>query len=567
MKAKTIFIKKFLNQKTIVYMMAVSTFILSLISGIAYAEAIRRIAEAIWNKSQALLAESLLFFGVIIFFNFGAIIIRKICVFKVKKNIICEMEDYVYEYYAQYEYWEQSVKEKALSTIWKIIPNSVELFVNQVVTTGETVLVLVCGSIYGVHLNKKIMIIALLAAGGMVWISGKVNENVPSLYREFSERNGKLYNLLWEQVKNREVSSFLNQNRVLTGYERESKAYLDVLLKIKKATNGAGLFSQFGSSILIILVSLLGGLGVLEEKMDFSTLLVMIMLIQTITAHFFILPQLLQEWKKVNGYCNSIDEVLSREVYNGDIGLQLKEKICLIEVRDVSFRYPERKNNVLSHVNLTFRKGMVYAIAGVSGCGKSTLLRIIAKLLPECSGEVLINSVSLKRIGRESYWENLTMMEQVPVIYPETLLYNIIWEDTLDYDKEKLDMAIQDASLNGYIERLSHGLYTRIDENKVSKGEGLKINLARAFYHDTPVLLLDEITEGVDPESEKEILVSLKKMAKRGKMIISVSHKKELLETAEQVIYIKEGVVINVAPHQYLMENDVDYRRMLGGRN
>lgn len=56
-------------------------------------------------------------------------------------------------------------------------------------------------------------------------------------------------------------------------------------------------------------------------------------------------------------------------------------------------------------------------------------------------------------------------------------------------------------------------------------------------------------------------------MAKRGKMIISVSHKKELLETAEQVIYIKEGVVINVAPHQYLMENDVDYRRMLGGRN
>ena len=89
----------------------------------------------------------------------------------------------------------------------------------------------------------------------------------------------------------------------------------------------------------------------------------------------------------------------------------------------------------------------------------------------------------------------------------------------------------------------------------------------RTFYNNTSVLLLDEITEGIDPESEREVLEALKRMAERGKMIICVSHKKELLEAAGQVIYMKEGTVINVTSHQYLIENDADYRELLGGGN
>lgn len=567
MKAKAIFIKHFFGQKVIAGMMVISTIISALIAGIAYTEAVRQITQAVWNKNRGQLTVSLLFFGVIVFLNFGAIILRRICVFKVKKHITGEVEDIVYNHYAQYEYWGQPEKETALGTIWKIIPNAVELFTDQIVITGEAALVLVCGSVYGMYLNKGIMVTAVFITGIMVWVSRRVNNEVPDLYREYGERNGKLYNLLWEQVKNREISSFMNPDHVLAGYERESKDYLGVLLKIKKATNGAGLFSQFGSSILIVLVSLLGGWSVLEEQIDFSALLAMIILIQTIAAHFFMLPHLLQEWKKIKGYWNNIDEILDCKVYNGDTGLKLDENIFSINVRDVSFGYAEQKNKALCHINITFRNGMFYAIAGASGCGKSTLLRIIAKLLPGWTGEVLINSVSLEKIERGNYWGNLTLMEQVPVIYPGTLLRNITLEDTLDYDKAKLDMAVQDAALSGYIECLPYGLHTHIDENKVSKGEGVKINLARTFYNNTSVLLLDEITEGIDPESEREVLEALKRMAERGKMIICVSHKKELLEAAGQVIYMKEGAVINVTSHQYLIENDADYRELLGGGN
>lgn len=567
MKAKIIFIKQFLGQQMVICMMIISIIIWGLITSVAYTEAIRQITEAIWNGNKELLIESVLFFGVIILLNFGTIITQKICVFKVKKHMAGGIEDIIYKHYTQYEYWEQQAKETALSMIWKIIPDSVELFVNQIVVTGEAVLVLVCGCIYGVYLNKVILIIAVFITGLMVWMSRRVNEKVPDLYRKFGERKGKMYNLLWEQVKNREISSFLNPDRVLAGYERESKDYLGVLLKIKKATNGAGLFSQFGGSILIVLVSLLGGVFVLEEQIDFSTLLAMIMLIQTIAAHFFRLPKLLQEWKKIKGYWSNIDEILGCKVYDGDTGLKLEEEIFSINVREVSFCYPGQKNKALCHINITFTNGIFYAIAGASGCGKSTLLRIIAKLLSGWSGEVLINSVSLENIERENYWDNLTLMEQAPVIYPGSLLYNITLEDTFDYDKAKLDMAIQDASLNDYIQCLPCGLHTTINENKVSKGESLKINLARTFYSNTSVLLLDEITEGIDPESERVVLKALERMAGRGKMIICVSHKRELLEASGQVIYMKEGSVVNVASHQYLIEHDTSYMELLGGGN
>ncbi len=565
MKAKNIFIKQFLGQQIVICIMTVSIIILALITGIAYTEAIRQIAEAIWDGNKELLIESVLFFGLIILLNFGTIITKKVCVFKTKKRMAGRIEDIVYKHFAQYEYWEQPAKETALGIIWKIIPDSVELFVNQIVITGETVLVLVCGCIYGVRLNKVILIISVFITGLMVFTSRRVNEKVPDLYREFGERKGKMYNLLWEQVKNREIAFFLNPDRILVGYEQECKDYLGVLLKIKKATNGAGLFSQFGGSILIVLVSLLGGLFVLEEKMDFSNLLAMIMLIQTIAACSFRFPQLLQEWKKIKGYWSNIDEILDCKVYNGDIGIKLADEIFSINVREVSFCYPGQKNQALSHINITFTNGMFYAIAGASGCGKSTLLRIIAKLLPGWSGEVLINSVALEKIERGNYWSNLTLMEQVPVIYSGTLLYNITLEDTFDYDKAKLDMAIQDASLNDYIDCLPYGLQTPINENKVSKGESLKINLARAFYNNTPVLLLDEITEGLDPESEKVVLKALNRIAERGKMIICVSHKKELLEAAGQVIFMKEGSVVNIASHQYLIEHDTSYMELFGG--
>ena len=118
-----------------------------------------------------------------------------------KKHITGEVEDIVYNHYAQYEYWGQPEKETALGTIWKIIPNAVELFTDQIVITGEAALVLVCGSVYGMYLNKGIMVTAVFITGIMVWVSRKVNNEVPDLYREYGERNGKLYNLLWEQVK------------------------------------------------------------------------------------------------------------------------------------------------------------------------------------------------------------------------------------------------------------------------------------------------------------------------------------------------------------------------------
>ena len=97
---------------------------------------------------------------------------------------------------------------------------------------------------------------------------------------------------------------------MLGGYETESENYLKVLLKIKKATNGAGLFGQFGSTVLIMLAAFLGGTLALRQRLSFSDLLALIMLIPTVASNMFCVPSQIQQWKKLSGSFRVIDSLL-----------------------------------------------------------------------------------------------------------------------------------------------------------------------------------------------------------------------------------------------------------------
>lgn len=565
MKAKQLFLSQLLICKGAVCVTLLCIASLGLIKGIGYTEAIRQITDAIWTGNKSELTEALLFSAVIIIANFFAIILKRICIFTIKQRMEHTCEDIVFKHYTQHQSWAHQEKESTLGAIWKIIPDSVEQFVNQAIMIGEVSCAIVAGCIYGVYLNKVILIISLLSTVVMVLLSRHANKAVPILYSKFGELNKTMYSLLGEQVRNREISLFLNLNRVMAGYGQESKNYVDVLLRIKKATNGAGLFSQFGASMLLVLTALVGGHMALKGQTSFSTLLAMLILVPSIASNFFMMPQLFQEWKKVEGYWCNLDQILNCDTYKKDMYFSLGTDISTIILNNVSYCYPGQKEAILKSVNLVLSSGRFYAITGASGCGKSTLIHILAKLLPNWSGTIALDTILLEKIERESYWSNLTLTEQVPVILPHTLLTNITLEDSTNYDTAKLNMAIHGSSLDKYIQNLPDGLGTHITEKTVSKGERIKIALSRALYRDAQINLFDEITEGVDPESTKIILESLARITKQGKMVICVSHNKDLLAAADQVIFMQDGHIANIASHEYLLKHDAQYFELLGG--
>ena len=276
--------------------------------------------------------------------------------------------------------------------------------------------IIVSGCIYGICLDANIVIISMALTCGMVFFSRKAMKQAAELFKEFGVRNSRLDNLLWEQVRNREIAKFLDQDKVVDGYVKESSDFLNILLKIKKATNGTGLFSQFSSTILIIVVSLLGGTLVLRGKMQGADLLALITLVPVVSAQLFRIPEQIQRWIEVRSNCANINALLEEgDKREGSLNLS-GQNIAEIEIRNLTFSYVQNDVELLRNINLNLVQGRIYTLAGASGCGKSTLLKLIARLIPYQQGEIFVNKRPLKQMDREKYWDQVSMIEQNPVI-------------------------------------------------------------------------------------------------------------------------------------------------------
>lgn len=534
-----------------------------LIIGFGYVEALRRISDSIWSKNPSALTNSIVVLLTIIAAQFLLTNMRSQLVFAVKKNLVFTVEDLVYDYYSASEYWIRKWQDDMVGKMKKVVPDAMDTLVKQICSTCRTIIVVISGCLYGLRVNANVLCVALVAIVVLVAICKQSKKQIAPLYQEFREHTSKVYNLLCEQVKNREIAVFLNREKVLKNFQKESREYLKALLHVKKATNGAGLFAQFGNMILIVLVSLIGGITVLEKGLGYAELLAMIMLIQTLSSYFFAVPELIQSWKTTSGNCKSIDLLFDAIPCKRKGDKKLEEKIEQIELRNMSYAYMGAERNALENVNLVLESGKFYALAGASGCGKSTLLHIIARLIPDWKGSILINSDNLKSLEQQDFWKHLILVKQFPVIVPGSLLYNITLDEK-QFDRNRLIQAIKDAALENYVGTNLERVFTHVTSDQLSKGEAKKVNIARAFYHNAEVIVFDEMTEGLDPESEVCVLNAIKRRVTEGALIICASHKLETLKTVNKVILLKDGKIECVASHETILSNNENYRTLLG---
>jgi ATP-binding cassette, subfamily B, bacterial PglK len=216
-----------------------------------------------------------------------------------------------------------------------------------------------------------------------------------------------------------------------------------------------------------------------------------------------------------------------------------------IELCDISFCYPGGPT-VLEHVSFTVRKGEKIALVGRSGSGKTTLLLILLRFLPNHSGKILLD-------GKEIWAENypalrpiFSYVPQSPYMVDGSILENIAFGvPGANIDHEKIRQLIHDLDLDEIINHLPDGLATQIGERgiKLSGGQRQRIAIARALYADAEVLLLDEITNQLDAQTEQEIVKTLEKVAQQKTTIVMITHHNDLLKHFDQVLKIENGIL------------------------
>jgi len=244
---------------------------------------------------------------------------------------------------------------------------------------------------------------------------------------------------------------------------------------------------------------------------------------------------------KSNKYTYEIIKEINKESYiDNDPVPNLKNPLKFdnkLEFRNISFGFNER-DLTISNFSITITKGEKVGIKGISGSGKSTLLYLILGLYKPTKGDIYIDDIPLSMQNRGEWHKRVGYVSQDIFIMDTTLAENIVLAQETDSDR--LDLAIERASLKELVDSLPMGVNTRIGDSgcRLSGGEKQRVAIARAFYKKADVFLLDEPTSALDNKTEEEIAGALAHPAFQDKNItvVIVSHKDSLLNICGRII-------------------------------
>jgi ATP-binding cassette subfamily B protein len=226
-----------------------------------------------------------------------------------------------------------------------------------------------------------------------------------------------------------------------------------------------------------------------------------------------------------------------REPSPGQKALLLKGNISL---EHVVFGY-ETNKPVLRDLSFELRSGESLAILGPSGAGKTTLLNLVPRFFDVTSGSVRLDGVDVREVSLKELRSNISLVLQEPILFPGTVAENIAFGKPGAADSE-IQAAAEAANAHQFIQALPGGYQAVIGEGggMLSLGERQRLNLARAFLKDAPILLLDEPTSALDPESEQLVVSSLARLtAKRTTLI--VAHRASTIQQVNKVLVLESG--------------------------
>ena len=236
-----------------------------------------------------------------------------------------------------------------------------------------------------------------------------------------------------------------------------------------------------------------------------------------------------------------------------------------VEFADVSFRYPGTQRDVLKNISFTIHPGETLALVGLNGAGKTTLIKLLTRLYDPTAGQILLDGKDLREYDVKSLYQTFGIIFQDFGKYALTVEENIRLGDIhSDAPMEKVEYASRQSTASEYIANLPNGYDTplmRIFERnglELSIGQWQKLAIARAFYADSDVMILDEPTASLDPMAEQEIFNQFDRL-RNNKTTVFVSHRMSSATIADQIIVIENGCLIEKGNHRQLMDQKGKY--------
>ncbi|MGA3185475.1 MAG: ABC transporter ATP-binding protein [Bryobacteraceae bacterium] len=406
-------------------------------------------------------------------------------------------------------------------------------------------------------MNWQFTLIALSITPVLFLVVFRYTRLIKKSSREVRKKEGQIVSIVQEVLTSMHVvKAFAREDYEQQRLEEQSLESVEIALRARNIKARLAPFVEIIVGIGTSLVLWFGARMVIQGTLDAGTLILFIWYLGKMYKPMQDISKMTDTYAKASVAYERIQEVLESEREVKDMpGARRAGKLHgEIEFDRVTFGYePDRP--VLKDLSFKIETGKVTALVGPTGAGKSTIISLIPRFYDPDSGIVRIDREDVRRLRQKSIRDQVSFVLQDTVLFHAPIWRNIAYGKP-DASREEILKAAQLANAHEFVEKMPQGYDTMIGERGVtlSGGQRQRIAIARAVIRNTPILILDEPSSGLDAASEQLVFEALDRLM-MGKTSIVIAHRLSTIQRADKIYVVKEGTIVESGKHEELLKS------------
>lgn len=368
---------------------------------------------------------------------------------------------------------------------------------------------------------------------------------------------GKLNSFVNEAVWGMKViKSFKKEGEVEKRFRSESDVVLRTLLRYSRLQEALSPLMEILGAIGVALVLLYGGLEVIKGNATTGSFLAFLTACGLMYDPFKrfnyamgTIQHSVASFERISSFMKEMEE----EKGGKKEFIYVKDSI---EFKEIKFSY--ESEDILKGVTFKVKAGEKVAVVGKSGVGKTTLLSLLPRFYRETGGKIFLDGIDINEFSISSLRERIAIITQDTFLFNDTLRNNItMWDE---YSEEKVMEVVERAGIKEIVERSEGGLNMEVGERgeNLSGGERQRVAIARVMLRSPTIVIFDEATASLDSETEKKIQMATEELLK-GRTTFIIAHRLSTVKSADRIVVLKDGVVVEEGTHNELIERKGEY--------
>jgi len=360
----------------------------------------------------------------------------------------------------------------------------------------------------------------------------------------------------YQEAKFEEVNKTLTDTHLYT-----SKVMASLMPGIMLVMNGLSLAIYWIGAVLINEAALTDKLGLFSDMVVFSSYAMqVVMAFMMLVMIFVMLPRASVAAKRILEVLDTKTTITDGTRTEGEKGI--KGEVCF---NNVSFRYPDAEEDVLTNISFTAKPGETVAFIGATGCGKSTLINLIPRFYDVTAGEVLVDGVNVREYTQKSLHNKIGYVSQKAILFSGTISDNVAYGDDGRGKKfhGDIETAIRTAQAKEFVEKDGVGYQGFVAQggSNFSGGQKQRLSIARAICRKPEIFIFDDSFSALDYRTDNVLRNALKKDFKDATKLI-VAQRIGTIRDADKIIVLDEGEMVGMGTHDELMQSCEVYRQI-----